>query len=452
MTSSSLCVDALGGEAAIPPSRLRQLQEDVEAIVLIFLSSLRATSTTAETAISATYRPSQLLAITQAFFVLCIIRSSGDVHDESTHGIVCTERDLYYRNPPLFGHQRSAHASIERLCHWLDVAQVWSDLRRRRINVDTAKLTQVFCKPQSVHAQLHRLLVGDDSDASIVVPPLYTRESIGIAAAGKGTLTGALAMELSRPPEYVDLSSCGAAGVALTYSLVARLVKCYRPPASLTTSSACASALVVIEKESIYHAVLSCAERRKGRWSRSYSFLCTKGYPCVASQEWLQRVHAVWPSLELHALVDGDPHGLRIVLTAMGLLGARARRGVASGAAVLPFHFIGVRPSCVFDHGITHNADEACPMTLPASQGISLCHDDRQVLRRVKTTLQKALMDNGASTTPDVHGEQAIVRHTLEKMAQEVSWMERSNVKCELQLACKPYASPLHFIEANISR
>lgn len=53
--------------------------------------------------------------------------------------------------------------------------------------------------------------------------------------------------------------------------------------------------------------------------SRPFIFLCTKGYPCVAARLFLRRIHAAWPTLPLVVLTDGDPHGIGIVLSLMGL-------------------------------------------------------------------------------------------------------------------------------------
>ncbi|KPA81241.1 hypothetical protein ABB37_03659 [Leptomonas pyrrhocoris] len=455
MEMSSRCADAFDEAAGALPPPPRQFEDDVDAVVLIFLSLLIAKTPSPAAAVQ--YKMSQLLIIAQAFFVLAVVRSSGDVHDGSPQVGVCTERDLYYRHPLLFGSQRATHASIERLCRWLDVGHVWSTLKRRHIEMNSVLLRQVFCKPQHVHSQLHSLLRASNTDAVTAVAQLaYTRESLGITAAGKSTLSGALIIELCRPSEYVDVSACGAAGVSLTYPLVTRLMGCHRPPSSPPLASV--SALLVIEKESIYHAVLQAAERRRNGWSRSFSFLCTKGYPCVAAQQWLRRVHAVWPSLELHVLVDGDPHGLCIALTAMGLLGSRARHAIEGAVTeITPLHFAGVCPSRVFDRCITNstrNSAWVSHATLSASEGISLTRDDRRVLRRVKAAMQGALdarVAVAAASVGSSETDKTNVRRTLEKMMQEADWMERSGIKCELQLACRPFESPLHFVEENIS-
>ena len=462
--TSPHCDSAMAKEPAPPlHHNSRPFEDDAEALILIFLSTLPATTTA--TATSALYRPSQLLTIAQTFFALLIAYLGGaKAPSDSAPFSVCTERDLYYRSPSLFGHQRMAHASVERLCCWLDVARVWATLRHRGVDTNPALVKRVFCMPQFVYAQLHRALESGSASDVAESGPRYTRESLGITAAGRSSVAGAITMEFCRPPEVVDLRCCGTASMSLTYSLVARLVTCYRPASSSSLSSSFSvgapSALVFIEKESVFHAVLQAVDRRQGALSRSFIFLCTKGYPCVAAQEWLRRVHAAWPSLELHALVDGDPHGLCIALTAMGLLGSCARRAADPVAAILPFHFAGTCPSRVFERGSTnytdrssavHSSTRAPHATIPTTEGIPLSRDDRQVLRRVSATLQRALNDQtAASHAAGAADEQAIVRCTLQKMVREVEWMERSGAKCELQLACRGYEDPLHFIEANL--
>lgn len=429
---------------------------DIETVVSVFLRDLSASD--CGTSAASTYRVLQLLALAQGFFVLNVVQNGRGTSTTPTEAAVsvCTERDLYYRNPPLFGHQRSAHASIERVCRWLDAGRSWAALNSLDIAVDDAIVRRLLRTPQHVHGQLQRLLAAAHGAGAGAAPnprAAYTRESLGITAAGKATLAGALVMELCSPPESVDVACCGTSGVSLTHSLVGRLVACHRPAAA----AAAASALVVVEKESIFHALLRSAAHHRGRLRRSYIFLCTKGYPCVAAQQWLRRVHALWPSLELHLLVDGDPHGLCIGLTAMGLLGsAGTRRGTDSPVCPLPFRLLGACPSRVF----CHDGAAASPShpALSPSAGVPLSCDDHRVLQRVIPAMRKAL--NGLGTPASASAVAiptrrttavATLRGTLEKMLKEAEWMARASVKCELQLACTTVENPLCFVEAHLS-
>ncbi|KAG5464852.1 hypothetical protein LSCM4_00296 [Leishmania orientalis] len=466
----------------------QQLQNHIESLLLLFLRDFCAEG--ANPARSG-YRASHLQAIAQSFYVLQTVQcSAASRREEETssslplagggtaHLGVCTERDLYYRNPPLFAPQgqRAAHASVERLCGWLEAV---AHVPPHEV-CDEPGLSSLFRSPRRL---LLRLLKGTQGAASL--KPLYTRESLGITAAGRSLLAGPLVLELCDPVELIDVSARGPAGITLTYPLAARMVGCREASSAQATRDGVSSnqscKLVLIEKESIHHAVLQSMTKSYTPHAHSFVLLCTKGYPCVAARQWLRRVHALWPALELYIMVDGDPHGLCIALTVMGLLGSKGYpppiassqpRPTSSSSSpsdaipasaeaeklkgLLPLRFLGVCPSLVW----SCNFQSAAPLSAgslgaPASsQGIPITPNDVQVLKRIAAAVQAALASaSGASdNAASLRGRHtAIVRDTLQRLQKEVEWMQRARIKCELQFACGPLG-PLAFMEQHVQR
>ncbi|CAJ1036391.1 hypothetical protein, conserved [Leishmania lindenbergi] len=468
----------------------QQLQRHIESLLLLFLRDFCAEGASPT---RSGYRASHLQAIAQTFYVLQIIQYSAATRREqetpypllqtggdTTHLGVCTERSLYYRNPPLFAPQgqRAAHASVKRLCDWLEVV---ARVPPHQQHGEGPALASLFRSPRRLLSQLPK---GTRGVASAT--PLYTRESLGITAAGKSLLAGALILELCDPVELIDVSARGSSGITLTYPLATRMVGCREASGwqaardGISLSRPCK--LVLIEKEGIHHAVLQSMMKSDTPQTHSYVLLCTKGYPCVATRQWLRRAHALWPALQFYAMVDGDPHGLCIALTVMGLLGSKGcpspiassqpkpssssfspPPGATTASAeaeklkdLLPLHFLGVCPSllwsCNFQSGLPLSA--GCLDGLASSQGIPLTTNDVQVLKRIAAAVQAVL--RSAPETPDSatslrRCDAAIVRHTLQRVLKEVEWMQRARIKCELQLACKPLG-PLTFMGQHVQR
>lgn len=468
----------------------QQLQTHIEGLLLLFLRDFCAEGASPT---RSGYRASHLQAIAQTFYVLQIVQCSAAPRREretpyslfqTGGGIarldVCTERDLYYRNPPLFAPrgQRATHESIKRLCGWLEVVACVPPHQQCG---GGPVLTSLFRSPRCL---LSRLRKGTQGTASRT--PLYTRESLGITAAGKSLLAGAITLELCDPAELIDVSARGSAGITLTYSLAARMVGCReaddwqaaRDGISLSRSYK----LVLIEKESVHHAVLQSIAKSGSPHTYSCILLCTKGYPCVAAREWLHRVHALWPALQLYIMVDGDPHGLCIALTVMGLLGSKeypspiassqptptlssfsslsgatpASAETAKVKELLPLRFLGVCPSLVWGCNFHGEASlRADPLgDLASSQGIPLTMNDVQVLQRIVSIVQASLASTPGTSdsAPLLRGcDMVIARHTLQRVLKEAEWMQRARIKCELQFACRPIG-PLTFMEQHVQR
>ncbi|CBZ38730.1 hypothetical protein, conserved [Leishmania donovani] len=468
----------------------QQLQSHIEALLLLFLRDFCAEGASPT---RNGYRASHLQAIAQTFYVLQIVRCSTaprreqetpysllQTGDGTSRLDVCTERDLYYRNPPLFAPrgQRATHESIKRLCGWLEVvARVPPHQQRGEGPV----LTSLFRSPRCL---LSRPWKGAQGAASLT--PLYTRESLGITAAGKSLLAGAITLELCDPVELIDVSARGSAGITLTYSLATRMVGCREAGVWQAARDGISSSrpyrLVLIEKESVHHAVLQSMTKSGTPHTYSCILLCTKGYPCVAAREWLRRVHALRPALQLYIMVDGDPDGLGIALTVMGLLGSKgypspiassqpkptlssfsplsgatpASAETAKVKELLPLRFLGVCPSLVWSCNFQSEAPLSAGFLggLASSQGIPLTMHDVQVLKRVVSIVQGALASapEASDSATSLRGcDTAIVRHTLQRVLKEAEWMQRARIKCELQFACGPIG-PLTFMEQHVQR
>lgn len=458
MTDSSIAVSR--------PHSVAQRQHHIETLLLLFLHHLCASD--AQPARSG-YRAAHLQPIAQALYTLRVIAQAGTT---AVALDVCTERDLFYRNPPLFGPQKqqAAHAAVERLCGWLNVvachcaatAPHLEHQQRRQQQSLRPVLTQpelasLFRRSSGACAGLVRGASTGDAAA-----PVYTREAIGITAAGKSLLSGALCLELCSPPEVLDVAARGTAGVTLSHALVTRVVGCR--PRNASGARGLALRLVVVEKESLYHALQQDLATAGAALRSCHALVCTKGYPCVAARHFLRRVHAQCPEMPVYVLVDGDPHGLCIALTAMGLLGSQGpsqpvAATPARAAALVPLRFVGVRPSLVLQHRATQqDCSSLKPSHACLSQGSPITDDDERVLCRVVAVLQAVLLEargnspahlTAASTSELTTA--AVVRHTLHGILAEARWMQRSHVKCELQLVCAA-AGPLTFLEKHVER
>lgn len=322
----------------------------------------------------------------------------------------CTERDIYYRAPLLFGSQRTVHAALERLCAWLTLRAA-------------AEAAGPAARPPGAElftrAAHHLRRSGTDTGTGPRARAGgYTRESLGVTPAGRSTLVGALAVTLLTAPSSsssytVDLAtSYGREGLLVTSDIAARFVS-----ASFTAASGDGGkggVVVFVEKECVLQTLLTteAAGRRRPR----YAFLCSRGYPCVAARALLRRWHSADPSLPLAALADGDPHGIAIVLTLMGHRAPRGGEGEGSeggeAPALLPVRWVGVRASQVRSPG-------AC---------LPLAASDERLLVSLGRRLQQL-----RATQRD-----ATVLRTLADMAAEVAWMRRTKLKCEVQQATRP--------------
>lgn len=265
---------------------------------------------------------------------------------------------------------------------------------------------------------------------------------------------------------------------------------------------------------------------------RRFIFLCTRGYPCVASRLFLRRLHAAWPSLPLVALTDGDPHGIAIVLSLMGLLctptseaplsasffrhprptaeeilscaslPSSAKRHVPATDGDVPFAFhvehllplcwVGVMPSQrMREHHGKHTSSFRGAASYSASQPsefIPITPSDTKVLSRLEKYVESYLHKNVSvshtsnalhdspphrtlspctasvphslhtspsssafefpSTLPlELHN--AITHHSLQCLLQEIRWIQKNAVKCEIE-ALHP-ETPLAFLQRSLS-
>lgn len=295
-----------------------------------------------------------------------------------------------------------------------------------------AHASLVFWFPYKVCRDITATSQGSgDSSTAATSQPSYTRERLGITAASKSMVAGHAYMELTSPTQSISLLSYGAVGLPLVFSMASRLVS-FRAAPTPSSAGARPSVLLVIEKEAIFRRLLDAAQVLQNSHC-AYILLCTKGYPCVASRAWLHRAHQLWPSLPMAALVDGDPHGLCIAMTAMGLLGThhphggtKRRRGqsteekeeapTTTPPLVLPLHLLGARPSLFIGSTLAH---PCCPC-----EAIPLSPNDRAVLARCTSVLRRAL------SHPPID---ATTYNTMQNLLTEALWMQQAGLKCELQ-------------------
>ncbi|CCW66894.1 unnamed protein product [Phytomonas sp. Hart1] len=427
-----------------------------ESLVLLFLYSFRESCPNQRDASSAQrarltkpekknssgfpYTENQLRIFAR---ILCLINSILLLKNGvGAREVTCTERDLYYCNPPLFAPQGqgSVHRCLERLGVWMRIAASCMEKSDGLPQPHQGAAYQfIFTTPQTA---LERIIATDGHKQP------YSREDLGVVATPKSILVGPLSMMLCYPQGGAADSApvqVGCHGIHLTAEMAL-----YGRGYSVGDGSR-EVALVFVEKESTLRTLLGEIQEplpspsdgggqggcvRRGR---SYRMLCTKGYPCVASRLFVRRLNAEHPQLPLLALVDGDPHGLRILLTMLegsptcrsltrNSAGSRHRIASSSEAdyttGLLPLQWVGLRPSRMSPPHLSN----ASLMPLSASDGIVL----RQLERRISGHLA---------------GDRSIhpcARTTLSHMLEEVQWMWRTRLKGELQ-ACTD--GPLSLLE-----
>lgn len=366
------------------------------------------------------------------------------------NGLTCTERDMYYRNTLLFPNgQRDTHSSIERLCRWMD----------------------------SVHPLTSPAVPRGTDGPGNAVCRYYTREGMHIGASGKSILIGYISFSIPKcstmsfdaahvtqhgledllpsrePATRVAGSLANSVEVdamrhtfGVLVNMAMGLHGCrFRGAGGAGTLP---SALIIVEKESTLRTLVES----EGVWGVGAPlarcvFLCSKGYPCRASRLLLQSLHRELPQLPIYALVDGDPHGMRIALTFMGIFGGdpssrpRRRQGgpqrcmqVEEFSALLPVRWIGVRPS-----SLPHDATGLAPLTL----------SDRRVLTQVMQWVVHTMsfVAGGAVDATRPAEDVEVIRHSLSDMLCEVEWMEKKLLKCALQAWPE---GPLHLLSASL--
>ncbi|EKF31569.1 meiotic recombination protein spo11, putative [Trypanosoma cruzi marinkellei] len=350
------------------------------------------------------------------------------VMDMLYQGLTCTERDVYYQNTSLFRNgQRDVHTSIERLCRWMD----------------------------SMHP------LGNTDDPETIGRRCYTREGLRIAASGKSILIGYISFDI---PKSSSILPSASQTTQLTEGNVLQTQVFFEKTANHLTGTvevngmrhdsgilvnmavgmrschfrgaegvgSLPSALILVEKESTLRTLVVGKDALDlgAPLSRCF-FLCSKGYPCRASRTLLHKLHRELPQLPIFVLVDGDPHGMRIALTFLGLFGGGAstrrrkqqKRPFSSAefiSTLLPVRWIGVRPSA-----LPHQATGRAPLTLL----------DRQVLLQMTARVVEALslLEDEVGDATCSEEEMNLIRGTLNDILREAEWMKEKSLKCALQ-------------------
>ncbi|KAK8066642.1 hypothetical protein PG997_013389 [Apiospora hydei] len=72
--------------------------------------------------------------------------------------------------------------------------------------------------------------------------------------------------------------------------------------------------ILVVEKEATFRSLVSLRYHEVSRSGRGI-LMTAKGYPDLASRQFLHRIHSTWPQIPIYALVDFDPDGVSILRT-----------------------------------------------------------------------------------------------------------------------------------------
>jgi len=205
-------------------------------------------------------------------------------------GQTCTKRSIMYSAPALFESQAPCDLAIE-------------------------SVTQLM------------------AEASAEAGERTSRHGLGIVAARRGLVMGS-----------VSWQSCDS---AKTTTNAAGSITFIPPSAQSYIIHDDVSTLLVVEKETVYHALAQRFDDLQAAAGGRLLLVTGKGYPCAATRLFCrqvvdQRKAAQRPPLRVLALVDCDPHGLDILATYK--LGSKAMR-YAADAMILPdIAWIGVRP------------------------------------------------------------------------------------------------------------
>lgn len=437
--------------------------------------------------------------LAQGFFVLERVMRH---HKES---LLCTERSLYYRDPLLFTEgQAEVHQSIQRVCGWLNriayssqkTTSIYGELCSSASTLSSSFKSPSQTFPQS--AGFHTFLSHPDHiEEKIRCNPessmgLYTRESLGIIANGKSVLVGYISFDVSEDkasPADTRTSPCwslsgmahGSQGWTITSDVVLRSShfrglfvsdkQCSTDfhsilPSSKRRLSEHPHVLVVVEKESVLQTLLETDHALDPQGTRKMQqhliFLCTKGYPCVASRLFLRRLHEAWPTLPLLIFTDGDPHGLHIALSLMGIPVNSKFDAVDTNESlqyrqlqgVVPLQWIGIQPSMLTDmHAsiLSQNPNSTLLKKIP----LQLCSsEDEKHLTRLQSTLETLLSSVASlsqnTPSPFTSCDPNALLHSLSIMLNEARWMMKSKTKCEIE-ALHPI-SPLSYLQQRFSQ
>ena len=289
-------------------------------------------------------------------------------HNNLRNKCFSTQRDLYYLNTALF-------SSASR------VSTVVDELR------------------QMISSQL----IGLPSTT-------VCREDLGIAASGKCIIAGNIRFRVSTEEKDLDVSRFGQTGF-----VIATEIGLFAHHFSFPHER---PFVLVVEKEATARFLLD--SDRLLDISPNCVLLCAKGYPCVASRNFMRRLYADHPSLPFYALVDGDHHGVRILLTYIfgdiPIAKSRAPARLRYPWTVLPIKWIGLRPSQL--SGILLEA---------ASHGLaSLSREEVAHVTHTSSALKKAL------DSPAIAAD-AAAKSTLGDVCLELDEMARVGLKAELQ-------------------
>ncbi|KAH9588682.1 Spo11/DNA topoisomerase VI [Trypanosoma melophagium] len=370
----------------------------------------------------------------QTFYVLsCVV-------DMVEKGLMCTERDVYYRNTLLFPNgQREVHNSIERLCRWMNCMYPLyfssglhgvNGVERKEQRPYTREGIRIGASGKSIITGYLSFDVPKCSDMTIYSPHSSTQNfgSSDVTEENLQTVT----ISTNSSTQFLEINAMRHTSGVLINTIVGLQGCRFRGAGGRNTLP---SALVLVEKESTLRTLMEETDgafKSDGLLHRC-AFVCSKGYPCRASRNFIRNLHRELPLLPIFLLVDGDPHGLRIALTFIGLFGNRCepqrhttrkqqRMEVRADcvSVLIPARWVGVRPSA-----LPHRATGRTPLKSSDHQVLS------QVMQRINETLKMFEVHEGVSSGREK--EMELLRYSLQSMLDEAGWMKKNSLKCTLQ-------------------
>ncbi|KAH8664422.1 meiotic recombination protein spo11 [Xylariales sp. PMI_506] len=184
--------------------------------------------------------------------------------------------------------------------------------------------------------------------------------------------------------------------------------------------------VLIIEKEAIFHGLAATRYYKKSAAGDGI-IVTAKGYPDLATRQFLHSLHCMHPQLPIHALVDFDPDGIAIMRTFKH--GSQALKHEAD-VLVPGLRWLGVRSSDVFDQYNTENADlEVANMSAGLTQ-----REETRFARRYRSLSCLTAQDRikGIRILNSLGDQGSHGAYEME-VARELQFMLMLNLKFEIQ-------------------
>ncbi|EPY16994.1 meiosis recombination protein SPO11 [Angomonas deanei] len=372
--------------------------------------------------------------LAELFFILEIIMNESNsttTNQKNRFGFHSTQRDIYYRDTTLFSSTKTVSEAIHKLCVLLDWTHYNAQLDETNTTEHKKERNEIS---QYVYQHLFELpfslLEGQFSSHRELSP--YRREVLGVSNTSRSYLVGHMDLCMEpHPSTLLSLATQGTEGIPLTSHLALH-------SHLLPSSSSFQDVLVIVEKECIVKKLVAHAWFHSGQAKRRWTFLCTRGYPCRSTQLFVQRhlarqekKHHLTGIIPCVALVDGDPHGLGILLTLMGVsfrLPSASRTPTDHEHDHDPYtredvgrgmHWAGVKTSMLYPDG-NNNKKNHNSNVISRNDCMICSPEEVNMLQRMEKVLSKQVQNNKKDTI-------------LSEIYNEVLFLQRRKLKCEIQ-------------------